>query len=135
MVARSISPVGMTSAKKRAVKGTNMPATPAMANVSTSTPLHEFKGLATRASTKMPIMSRMMALTPRNMANWTLERSTSHLMNIGSSHDVHRIDRPVATPPGNAKLTTRFKKPGIYRRVFGASARMNAGMPMVSPPI
>src|ERR1700712_1427467 len=38
---------------------------------------------------------------------------------------------PETNPAGTAKRSTRRRNPGTYRRLFGPSARKNAGMPMV----
>ena len=42
---------------------------------------------------------------------------------------------PMSTPEGIAKDSTRLTKPSRGRSVFGASERMNAGMPMVNQPV
>ena len=113
-VAESISPDGITSAKKRATGGMNMPATPATANANTRPPLHELSGRADARQYEDAHHQQDNRVDATKHAQLrSAECCASQPMNFGNSHESARIDRAVAMPPGNAKCTTRLRKPGM----------------------
>ncbi len=133
-VAINVEPRGTISAKKRLTNGIATPSAPMAAKASTISPRQPTSGRATRARTRIPSTNRTIAFSARNWAR-SAAFDTSQCMMPGNSHVDSRMDSATAMPPGRANRTTRLRKPGMYRRVFGASARMNAGTPIVNPPM